>query len=199
MSSSGGDWTHDLGIQISFGTLFPEAATAKDLTMAFSSSTTSTSTITARLQPPASRSLRRPSATASTPNLNSAYAAQTTSSHLNSATSNTRLAPAALARKTSLATLTTSSLASIPDATESYALNSVLTDHQRNMAPATPGRLGTPAGGSITVGDAVEVPGNMMGTVRFVGSVQGKNGTFAGVELDEHFAARGKNNGDVDG
>lgn len=68
------------------------------------------------------------------------------------------------------------------------------------MAPATPGRLATPAaGGPVTVGDVVEVPGNMLGTVRFVGSVQGKNGTFAGVELDEDFAARGKNNGDVDG
>lgn len=166
--------------------------------MAFSSSTTSTSTLTARLQPPPSRSLRRPSATASTPNLNSAYAAQTPSAHV--PTSNIRAAPAALARKTSLATLTTSSLASIPDASESYALNSVLTDAQRNMAPATPGRLATPAGGGpVSVGDVVEVPGNMMGTVRFVGSVQGKNGVFAGVELLEDFAARGKNNGDVDG
>jgi hypothetical protein len=50
------------------------------------------------------------------------------------------------------------------------------------MAPATPGRLGTPAGGGpVNVGDIVEVPGNMVGTVRFVGSVAGKNGVFAGV------------------
>lgn len=165
--------------------------------MAFSSSTSTSTTIhtplhPARLQPP---SLRRPSATASTPNLNSAYA-QTSTSH--SAANNTRLA-SSLARKTSLATLTSSSLASIPDATESYALDSVLTDNPRNMAPATPGRLAARPGGSVAVGDVVDVPGNMQGTVRFVGSVQGKNGVFAGVELDEDFAARGKNNGDVDG
>jgi len=49
------------------------------------------------------------------------------------------------------------------------------------------------------VGDIVDVPGNMHGTVRFIGNVQGKKGTFAGVELSEEFAVRGKNNGDVDG
>lgn len=66
-----------------------------------------------------------------------------------------------------------------------------------NMAPATPGR---PTGGeNIDVGDAVEVPGNLHGVVRFVGSVQGKKGTFAGVELNNDFAAKGKNSGDVDG
>jgi len=51
----------------------------------------------------------------------------------------------------------------------------------------------------LAIGDAVEVPGNMFGTVRFVGAVQGKKGVFAGVELNPEFAARGKNNGDVDG
>lgn len=66
-----------------------------------------------------------------------------------------------------------------------------------NMAPATPGRH---AGGEdIDVGDAVEVPGNLHGVVRFVGSVQGKKGTFAGVELNSELAAKGKNSGDVDG
>lgn len=51
----------------------------------------------------------------------------------------------------------------------------------------------------LSVGDAVNVPGGMAGTVRFVGTVAGKKGTFVGVELDSEFAARGKNNGDVDG
>ena len=164
--------------------------------MALSSTSTTFATTTASYpRPPlpplpasAARSLRRPSTAASTPNLNLAYAsAQTTA---------TRLPPAALLRKASLATLTPSSLASIPDASESYALNSVLSDNNRNMAPATPGRL---AAADVAVGDVVDVPGNMQGTVRFVGSVQGKNGTFAGVELDQDFSARGKNNGDVDG
>ena len=53
--------------------------------------------------------------------------------------------------------------------------------------------------GDLRVGDAVNVPGDMYGTVRFLGSVKGKQGTFVGVELGRDFAARGKNDGDVDG
>ncbi|KAK3112246.1 hypothetical protein LTR53_011684 [Teratosphaeriaceae sp. CCFEE 6253] len=63
--------------------------------------------------------------------------------------------------------------------------------------PATPsGRM---EGGELEVGDAVSVPGDMYGTVRFIGSVKDKAGDFVGVELDRKFAARGKNSGDVDG
>lgn len=65
------------------------------------------------------------------------------------------------------------------------------------MAPLTPGR--SAAGDDVDVGDVVEVPGNLYGVARFVGSVQGKKGTFVGVELNPEFAAKGKNNGDVDG
>jgi dynactin complex subunit len=65
------------------------------------------------------------------------------------------------------------------------------------MAPLTPGRA--VAIDDFNIGDAVDVPGNMYGTVRFVGSVAGRKGTFAGVELHPNFADRGKNNGDVDG
>jgi dynactin complex subunit len=54
-------------------------------------------------------------------------------------------------------------------------------------------------GDDLAVGDAVNVPGDMFGTVKFVGSVRGKPGRFVGVELDRAFAARGKNGGDVDG
>ena len=49
------------------------------------------------------------------------------------------------------------------------------------------------------VGDIVEVPGGMHGTVKFVGQVNGKKGTFAGVQLAPEYAARGKNSGEVDG
>jgi hypothetical protein len=109
-----------------------------------------------------------------------------------------------LPRKTSFATLTSTSLASIPDVTNAYAYESVINDrpksrartNTRDMAPATPGR---PIAGDFSVGDEVDVPGNMYGTVRFVGSVQGKKGIFAGVELDPDFTGRGKNSGDVDG
>jgi len=65
------------------------------------------------------------------------------------------------------------------------------------MPPYTPASAND--GGDLDVGDFVDVPGSMHGTVKFVGNVQGKKGTFAGVELSEQFASRGKNNGDVDG
>ncbi|KAH8167190.1 hypothetical protein CIB48_g1046 [Xylaria polymorpha] len=51
----------------------------------------------------------------------------------------------------------------------------------------------------FAVGDQVDVPGNMVGTIRFVGSVAGRKGVFAGVELLSEYALRGKNSGDVDG
>lgn len=54
-------------------------------------------------------------------------------------------------------------------------------------------------GQEIEVGDLVDVPGSMHGTVKFIGSVRGKKGVFAGVELSREFAARGKNDGDVEG
>ncbi|KAL1311685.1 hypothetical protein AAFC00_001789 [Neodothiora populina] len=51
----------------------------------------------------------------------------------------------------------------------------------------------------LAVGDIVDVPGDMYGTVKFIGSVRGKQGRFVGVELSREFAAKGKNDGDVDG
>lgn len=87
-------------------------------------------------------------------------------------------------------------MASIPDDSEGYAYNSVLTGDTM-PPPVTPGRFG--GGDDITIGDAVDVPGNMTGTVRFIGSVAGRKGNFAGVELHPEYAPRGKNSGDVDG
>lgn len=51
----------------------------------------------------------------------------------------------------------------------------------------------------FAVGDVVNVPGDMYGIVKFIGNVRGKQGHFAGVELSKEFAAKGKNDGDVDG
>jgi hypothetical protein len=106
-----------------------------------------------------------------------------------------------LSRKSSLSALTQGSLATIPDASESYGLSTLDEDSlpgvtQATMTQHTPMRGD---GADVEVGDLVDVPGNMHGTVKFVGSVQGKKGVFAGVELSEEFAAKGKNNGDVDG
>ncbi|KAL9604825.1 MAG: hypothetical protein Q9219_000273 [cf. Caloplaca sp. 3 TL-2023] len=55
------------------------------------------------------------------------------------------------------------------------------------------------SGDDLEVGDTVDVPGGMHGTIKFIGPVKGKNGVFAGVELSREWAARGKNDGDVEG
>jgi len=105
-----------------------------------------------------------------------------------------------LPRKASLSALTHGSLAAIPDASKGYGLSTVLDEDSPtnpNMPPFTPSRGAD--GDELDVGDLVDVPGNMHGTVKFIGTVEGKKGTFAGVELSEEYAARGKNNGDVDG
>ncbi|KAJ5210251.1 Zinc finger CCHC-type [Penicillium cf. griseofulvum] len=51
----------------------------------------------------------------------------------------------------------------------------------------------------VRVGEVVNVPGGMHGTVKYLGPVAGKAGRFAGVELSSEHAQRGKNSGDVDG
>lgn len=56
--------------------------------------------------------------------------------------------------------------------------------------------------GPCEVGGPVkmEVAGEVMtGTLRFAGVVEGKSGMWAGVELDDQFAGRGKNDGTVQG
>ncbi|RFU32000.1 hypothetical protein B7463_g4307, partial [Scytalidium lignicola] len=151
------------------------------------------------------RSLARPRTsgtnginTVSTPNLSASYS--NLQSPPSSASAYGLRAPHALLRKTSLTALTSGSLASIPDATEAYPLSTVLDEDSSSgarMVGYTPSRAGDR--GDLEVGDLVDVPGNMHGTVKFVGSVQGKKGVFAGVELSPVFAPKGKNNGDVDG
>ncbi|KAG5982480.1 hypothetical protein E4U55_001851 [Claviceps digitariae] len=158
--------------------------------MTSTATTTTATSRTLRSKSSSSRFLRGPAASASTPDLNSIFAAHSK-----------LLLPPALSRKTSLVALTSTSLASIPDVSESYALESLETvlnetSSPLSMVPVTPSRR---SADDIFVGDAVDVPGGMSGTVRFVGTVQGKKGTFAGIELDPDFAHRGKNNGDVDG
>lgn len=72
------------------------------------------------------------------------------------------------------------------------------------MRPAPPGASRMISGDvvgnkDLDVGDSVDVPGGMHGIVKFIGEVKGKNGIFAGVELNKEWAARGKNDGDVEG
>jgi len=135
--------------------------------------------------------------TASTPNLNAAY------SQLQNPVLSGLLQAAngGLVKKPSLNALTSGSLATIPDESEGYALSAVLdlgsSHHEMSRRPSTADGGGTDQ--DVEVGELVDVPGNMHGTVKFVGSVYGKKGTFAGVELSEEFADRGKNSGDVEG
>lgn len=138
--------------------------------------------------------------TVSTPNLHAAFKQQQNPVY----ESLLRAFPGKLTRKTSLNALTSGSLATIPDASEDYPLSAVLEVAFPKTTPDMPPRMSNGAGGAggageVEVGDVVDVPGNMYGTVKFVGSVHGKMGTFAGVELSEEFADKGKNNGDVDG
>ncbi|MCJ1354661.1 MAG: hypothetical protein MMC33_004650 [Icmadophila ericetorum] len=65
-----------------------------------------------------------------------------------------------------------------------------------NMTPTSHRSSGTD---DIQVGDAVNVPGGMDGTVKFLGEVKGKAGIFVGVELSRRWAGRGKNDGEAEG
>lgn len=97
----------------------------------------------------------------------------------------------AVARKTSFNQLTSNSASVSAERSDGL---------RKGMAPTTPAsRSAHGREGDLEVGDAVDVPGGMHGTVRFVGNVKGKAGVFAGVELSREFAQRGKNDGTVDG
>jgi hypothetical protein len=138
--------------------------------------------------------------TKSTPNLSSLYKKSVSQSTAPPVPTTNNGFDFGLNRQASLASLTSGSLAALPDATKRYPLSTVLDEQTPtigNMPPFTPSRYG--GSEDVEVGDLVDVPGNMYGTVKFVGTVQGKKGTFAGVELSEEFASKGKNNGDVDG
>ncbi len=50
-----------------------------------------------------------------------------------------------------------------------------------------------------SIGDHVRVPNGLSGTLRFVGTIKGREGTFAGVELTGTSAPHGKNSGVVKG
>jgi hypothetical protein len=87
-----------------------------------------------------------------------------------------------LARKTSYQQLTQNSLAAIPDVSAGYGV-----------------RQASKSGGELEVGDLVNTPGGMHGTVKFIGNVKNKQGVFVGVELEGDLTGRGKNDGAVDG
>ncbi|MCJ1463678.1 hypothetical protein MMC07_002286 [Pseudocyphellaria aurata] len=145
--------------------------------------------------------------TASSPNL-IASAATTPRAQFAAAQSiaPTSTVRAAFARKASLNQLTPGTLSTIPDGSVGYGLTPTpeLRSSPLTMPPMTPAtnRIvnGDKVGNSnLEVGDPVDVPGGMHGVVKFIGEVKGKKGIFAGVELNREWAARGKNDGDVEG
>ncbi|RKF64687.1 putative tip elongation protein 1 [Golovinomyces cichoracearum] len=74
-----------------------------------------------------------------------------------------------------------------------FASEQDFNQNSRKMLPSPP------HDSDLNLGDVVDVPGRMHGTVRFVGAVKKKNGIFVGVELSKEFSSKGKNSGDVDG
>ncbi|KAH0544467.1 hypothetical protein FGG08_001364 [Glutinoglossum americanum] len=159
------------------------------------------------------RSLARPRpslgnqnfSTASSPNLGASYSTRvpplpTPSLGAPVGAGGTLSANAILARKASLNALTSNSLSTIPDGAVGYSLNPSRDElpTSNGMAPTTPAKK-SGGDGDIEVGDLVDVPGGMYGTVKFIGAVKGRKGVFAGVELSREWAPRGKNGGDVDG
>ncbi|KAI9698221.1 MAG: hypothetical protein M1836_004223 [Candelina mexicana] len=135
--------------------------------------------------------------TASSPNLAASYTQNRTLNTQNLGIT----ASAAQARKASLHQLTLNSLSTIPDGSAGYGLETPESPPNA-MNLHTPATKRTAQGGDameLAVGDTVDVPGGMYGSVKFIGGVKGKAGVFAGVELGREWAARGKNDGDVDG
>lgn len=79
---------------------------------------------------------------------------------------------------------------------------------RQKPAPARPAsrqsdvfmRSSSRAGRSLDVGDDVRIESlGFEGILRFLGEIDGKSGTWAGVELSGGFAGMGKNNGSVNG
>lgn len=145
--------------------------------------------------------------TASSPNLvASATTTPRTQFATAQSTASTSTVRAAFARKISLNQLSPGTLSTIPDGSLGYGLTPTpeLPSSPLTMPPMTPATSRTVNGdkvgnSNLEVGDPVDVPGGMHGVVKFIGEVQGKKGVFAGVELSREWAARGKNDGDVEG
>ncbi len=96
------------------------------------------------------------------------------------------------------------SLSTLADGSQGYTPTSEGGSSPFTMYPSRPANSRTIsddkyANQNLEVGDMVDVPGMMHGTIKFIGEVKGKKGHFAGVELSKQFAAKGKNDGDVDG
>ena len=114
-------------------------------------------------------------------------------------------ASGAFNRKASISQLPSAGLSIVIDGSKNYTPNSEGGSSPFIMYPNKPATSRTisedPRNGNqdLGVGDIVDVPGGMHGTIKFIGEVRGKKGHFAGVELSKEFAARGKNDGDVDG
>ncbi|KAL6715856.1 hypothetical protein ACLMJK_006817 [Lecanora helva] len=137
----------------------------------------------------------------SSTNLSSAYIASQNRPPLPSAQSSTS---ANVIRKTSLSQQPPNDISSTVLDNQEHTQAPEPGSSPFTMYPSRPANGGTAtddknSNQNLEVGALVDVPGGMHGTIKFIGEVKGKKGHFAGVELSKEFAARGKNDGDVDG
>lgn len=51
----------------------------------------------------------------------------------------------------------------------------------------------------LFIGDRVTLPEGQEGILRYIGTIHGKNGEFAGVELINEFSNMGRHNGEFEG
>ncbi|KAM0745878.1 hypothetical protein T439DRAFT_384504 [Meredithblackwellia eburnea MCA 4105] len=103
--------------------------------------------------------------------------------------------------RASLSTTTRPSLSSTSKPTPSSRAFPPSTSSS-STAPSTTTKPPLPKSQTLKPDDpvAIDVAGvQMRGTLRFLGVVQGKEGRWAGVELDEEWTGRGKNDGSVAG
>ncbi|EJD32362.1 hypothetical protein AURDEDRAFT_178577, partial [Auricularia subglabra TFB-10046 SS5] len=88
-----------------------------------------------------------------------------------------------------------------PSSSSSYAPRaSTASSRPASRLSEAGGRAPSRAGRGFEVGDMVRIESiGMEGTLRYMGDIDGKPGTWAGVELAGGFAGRGKNDGSVNG
>lgn len=68
-----------------------------------------------------------------------------------------------------------------------------------SQPPKTPRSLASAASVRLNIGDKVTLPEGQTGILRYVGTIEGKSGEFAGVELIGDHVSMGRHNGDHDG
>lgn len=67
------------------------------------------------------------------------------------------------------------------------------------LTPATNAVVPSTPAPRLFIGDKVTLPEGQQGILKYIGTVKGKNGEFAGVELIGEHSALGRHNGEFEG